>query len=171
MKNNLKYVNTQVTFSEIPDEISLCINISNCIHKCKGCHSPYLQKDIGNELNPDVLDILIKENQGITCVCFMGYGADPYAVISLLRYIKLTYPNLKTALYTGDNEIEVEFDIIDGMFKAFCDYIKYGEYIAELGGLDNPNTNQVMYKLEWNFPLMEKKNMNWWFQNKNTNEN
>ena len=26
----LKYVDTLVTFSEIPDEISLCINVSNC---------------------------------------------------------------------------------------------------------------------------------------------
>ena len=26
----LKYVDTMVTFSEVPDEISLCIEISNC---------------------------------------------------------------------------------------------------------------------------------------------
>ena len=26
----LKYVNTEITFAEVPDEISLCINISNC---------------------------------------------------------------------------------------------------------------------------------------------
>lgn len=28
----LKYVDTKVTFSEVPNEISLCINISNCFY-------------------------------------------------------------------------------------------------------------------------------------------
>ena len=28
--DKLKFVDTMVTFSEIPDEITLCFNISNC---------------------------------------------------------------------------------------------------------------------------------------------
>ena len=28
----LKYVDTKVTFAEVPNEISLCINISNCFY-------------------------------------------------------------------------------------------------------------------------------------------
>ena len=38
----LKYLNCQVTFAEVPDEISLCINITNCPNRCPGCHSPEL---------------------------------------------------------------------------------------------------------------------------------
>ena len=38
----MKYTDTQVTFSEFPDEIALCINISNCPWHCPGCHSPEL---------------------------------------------------------------------------------------------------------------------------------
>ena len=38
----LKYVDSQITFREIPDEITLCINISNCPFRCKGCHSKEL---------------------------------------------------------------------------------------------------------------------------------
>ena len=34
----LKYLNTQVTFSEIPDEITLCINITGCKVGCEGCN-------------------------------------------------------------------------------------------------------------------------------------
>ena len=49
----LKYVDTKVTFAEVPDEISLCINISNCPNHCEGCHSPYLAEDIGTELTKD----------------------------------------------------------------------------------------------------------------------
>ena len=47
----MKYVDTLVSFSEIPDEITLCINISNCPNKCEGCHSSWLQENIGIELN------------------------------------------------------------------------------------------------------------------------
>ena len=46
----LKYVDVMETFAEVPDEITLAINLSNCPHRCKGCHSEYLQKDIGEEL-------------------------------------------------------------------------------------------------------------------------
>ena len=44
----LKYTNTQVVFTEIPNHISLAINISNCQNNCIGCHSPYLKENIGN---------------------------------------------------------------------------------------------------------------------------
>jgi len=62
----LKYLNTQVTFSEIPDEITLCINITGCKIGCKNCHSSYLAEDIGEELNSHSLKGLIDNNKGIT---------------------------------------------------------------------------------------------------------
>lgn len=46
----LKYVDARVVFQEIPDEITLAINISNCPCHCKGCHSQYLAEDIGKPL-------------------------------------------------------------------------------------------------------------------------
>lgn len=72
----LKYVDTKITFSEIPNEISLCINFSNCPHKCEGCHSLYLGEDIGEELNCSVLQKLIEDNRGISCICFMGGDSE-----------------------------------------------------------------------------------------------
>ena len=38
----LKYVNTDIVFQEIPDEVTLAVNISNCPCRCPGCHSQYL---------------------------------------------------------------------------------------------------------------------------------
>lgn len=35
----LKYTDTRVTFSEVPDEVTLCINISGCLCHCEWCHS------------------------------------------------------------------------------------------------------------------------------------
>lgn len=69
----MKYTEAKVTFSEIPDEIILYINISNCPCHCKGCHSAYLAEDVGKSLVGMVLrEDLINKNKGITYVAFMG---------------------------------------------------------------------------------------------------
>ena len=52
----LKYYNSMITFSEVPDEISLCINISNCPIKCPDCHSNFLWEKIGKEITDECLD-------------------------------------------------------------------------------------------------------------------
>ena len=67
----LKYVDTLVSFSEVPDEISLCINISKCPCHCIGCRSRYLAEDSGDELTLKSLTPLLEVNNGLTCVCFM----------------------------------------------------------------------------------------------------
>lgn len=141
----VKYVkeDTQVTFAEIPDEIVLAINISNCPHHCKGCHSQYLQTDIGDELTFEVLDELIKKNKGITCVSFMGEGNDLNGIFLLGTYIKNEYPDLKVALYTGLEDIPQRF-------VEYFDYLKLGPYIEEFGPLDKETTNQKMFKKEEN---------------------
>ena len=135
----LKYTTTQVTFREIPDEITLCINISNCPIHCPDCHSKELWGDIGEILYPDTLLRLIEENKGITCVCFMGSGNNIDEVIKLSYLIKDIYGfDFKTALYSGDNKI----------YQAF-DYVKIGSYIKEYGSLDKPTTNQRLFKFNY----------------------
>ena len=137
----MKYLNTMITFSEFPDEIALCINITNCPFHCPGCHSPELWEDIGTELTKEELSKLIQSNKGITCVGFMGGNLKE--VNPLAEYVKNIEPSLKVGWYTGGVIEENE------LFKLkFFDYIKIGPYIKELGGLDNPNTNQRMY-LNW----------------------
>ena len=137
----LKYVNTMVTFSEVPDEISLCIEISNCQCHCKNCHSPYLSKDIGEELNIDSLHELISNNKGITCVSFMGGDSDPKEVDHLASIVK-EYYSLKTAWYSGVQALSKDIHIWN------FSYIKLGPYIEELGPLNSKTTNQRFYKVE-----------------------
>lgn len=137
----MKYCETAITFSEVPDEVTLCINISNCICHCKGCHSAYLAEDIGEELTFEVLDSLIKKNEGITCVAFMGGDAEPATVNDLASYVKEFYPNIKTAWYSGRQELSKDIEIKN--FNA----IKLGPYIEELGPLNNKTTNQKFYKV------------------------
>lgn len=92
----IKYVESLIGFREIPDEISLCINISNCPNNCPHCHSSYLKLDIGNILDYNKLDYLILNNHGISCVCFMGGDRNPEDIDLLAKYVKQNY-NLKTA--------------------------------------------------------------------------
>lgn len=150
----VKYIKDEVmvTFSEVPDEISLTLNISNCPHHCKGCHSPYLRKNIGDELTEDMLEELIKKNDGITCVCFLGEGNDFEALFNLAKLVRKH--NLKTALYTGLNFFNecLYYDIQENF-----DYVKMGEYKEECGPLNKTTTNQKMYKIV----MDENKNMNW----------
>ena len=132
----MKYLDTMVGFREFPDEISLCINITNCPWHCPGCHSPELWEDVGTELTYGKLDDLIKTNKGITLVGFMG--GDPILVNSLASYVKHNY-NIKVGWYWGGTDVPKE------VYLTNFDYIKLGPYDKELGGLDNPNTNQRMY--------------------------
>ena len=147
----IKYVNTMVTFSEVPDEISLCIEISNCPCHCKGCHSPYLAEDIGKPLiykethndetviNCNLLSKLIEANKGITCVCLMGGDSNPEYINILGKTIKCH--KLKSAWYSGKQELSKDINL------EFFDFIKLGPYIEEIGPLNSRTTNQRFYKV------------------------
>ena len=138
----LKYVDTRVVFAEIPDEITLAINISNCPCHCKGCHSAYLAEDIGTILDREKLVNLIQENKGITCIAFMGGDSNPEELNDLAFCIRILseYP-YKVAWYSGRQDLSRDIDL-----RNF-DYIKLGPYIEEKGPLDNPNTNQKFYEV------------------------
>ena len=139
----LKFVDCLVSFSEIPDEITLCINISNCPNDCPKCHSAYLKEDIGEELTIGKLMDLIRENRGITCVCLMGGDANPEAINQLAVSMRLiSWAQLKTAWYSGKIYIPSCIDINN------FDFIKIGPYVEALGPLTSKTTNQVMFKVE-----------------------
>ena len=136
----LKYVDTKVTFSEVPDEISLCINISNCPCHCKNCHSSYLAQDIGTELTFNEVRKLIKKNSGISCIVFMGGDSEPKRIDALASFVTNHY-QLKVAWYSGRQELSNHIDLCN------FDYIKLGPYKEEFGPLNSKTTNQRFYKV------------------------
>lgn len=137
----LKYVpdDTSVVFSEIPDQICLAINISGCPHRCPECHSPYLREDIGEELTIPVLEKLVKKNQGITCVLFMGGDSDKNYLTVLSSYIHSL--NLLVGWYSGEDYLDLN------IYMNYFDYIKVGSYKKELGPLNCKTTNQRLYRI------------------------
>lgn len=156
----LKYVDTQVTFSEVPDEITLCINISNCPCHCEGCHSPYLAKDIGKDLDEDAIVELLTKNKGITCIAFMGGDSDPSSINWLANEIRRMndtpgcWADVKIAWYSGRQELSKDIDLEN------FDYIKLGSYMKDKGPLNDKSTNQRFYKVN-NKELIDITNKFW----------
>lgn len=136
----MKYVDKCITFSEIPDEITLCINISNCPFECDGCHSPYLRDDVGTKFTFSNVIRDCKCNYGISCVCFMGGDSSPRDIDVCGEIVKAN--NLKSAWYSGADELSKDIHL------ANWDYIKLGHYDKDKGGLDKYTTNQRLYKIE-----------------------
>jgi len=137
-------VNYNIVFQEVPDEVTLAINISNCPNRCKGCHSAYLMENIGEPLDEEHLNALLKKyGAAITCVCFMGGDAAPQQVEYLSLYLKKqTGGRIKTGWYSGKKSLP------EGCSSTHFDYIKLGPYIEKLGGLDSPQTNQRFYRVD-----------------------
>ena len=155
----VKVASYDVVFQEIPGEVTLALNLSNCPCHCPGCHSPHLAEDIGEPLDEALLDALIEKYSGlITCVCFMGGDADPAEVARLAAHIKQLpitshQSPIKVAWYSGRQNAPDTFNYkLDGSLTSFnsqlstFDFVKLGPYIESLGGLKSPKTNQRLYK-------------------------
>lgn len=137
----MKYVDAKVVFSEVPDEITLAISISNCPGTCKGCHSPWLREDVGESLTKTSVRELLEKNNGVTCICFMGGDRDIESLKQLIKWTKENYPKIKTAWYSGLDYLK------DNEITKYLNYLKLGSYKESMGPLDNPHTNQVFYQV------------------------
>lgn len=172
----LKYTDAKVVFLEIPDEVTLAINISNCPCHCKNCHSSYLAEDIGEVLTISRIEKLIISNEGITAICFMGGDNDPKLVNHYAKTIReIRSKEIYDTLIT-DRDIKLPKGLIPKgtkiSFSRFVpnklkigwysgrqelskdidlnnfDYIKLGPYIEEKGPLNSRTTNQVMLQID-----------------------
>ncbi len=138
----LKFVSYDIVFQEIPDEVTLAVNISGCPNGCPGCHSPYLWRDEGRLLVPEEVEARLEQYGGsVTCLCFMGGDGAPGEVAALARWLREAYPGLRTAWYSGRSRLPEEVDA--GLF----DYLKLGPYVERCGGLRSRTTNQRLYRI------------------------
>ena len=117
----MKFTDYEVVLQEIPDEITLAINISNCPYHCKGCHSPHLWEDIGLELTSPLLYQMVERSKGITCIAFMGGPFREVQAWSLWCHIM--WPHLKTAWYTGSSVLPI--------YENTLDYINQYKYLFD----------------------------------------
>ena len=83
----IRYYNFDIVFAEIPDEVTLAINITGCPYRCEGCHSPHLREDRGERLDADALAALL-ERYGVKATIFIitgKIGAPRYLTAEQLR--------------------------------------------------------------------------------------
>ncbi len=140
----MKVASFDIVFQEIPGEVTLALNLSNCPCHCPGCHSPHLAEDIGEEVNEALLDgLLSRYGAMITCVAFMGGDANPEEVAKWAAWIKNHKSVLRTAWYSGRTSFPREPRTPS---QPSFDYVKLGPYVEALGGLKSPTTNQRLYK-------------------------
>lgn len=137
----MKYSKIDIVFQEVPNEISLAFFITGCPMKCKNCHSSeYWNLEVGDELTDLVyLDEVNKYKDLVTTVLFFGGEWEEAELIHKLKIVRAM--GLNTCLYTGKE------DVSDNI-KRLLTYLKTGPYIESLGGLDNPNTNQVLINVK-----------------------
>ena len=162
----MRYLYEEITFSEVPDETTLCVAISGCQIHCKGCHSRGLWEDKGTLLTLEELQRLLDKHRGITCLCLMGGEHDIDSLTELFQY---AYKKVRTAWYCGLDMIPKDKIGI----LQYLDFCKLGHYDQELGGLASPVTNQRFYRIEHegNGDYYEH-DLSFKFNNKeNTNEN
>ena len=138
----LKYTDTDIVFQELPDEVTLAVNLSGCPCRCPGCHSRQLWGDIGCELTADALEELVaKQRREITAVSFMGGDAQPQEVDSLAGSLRKRHPGLHIAWWSGRSLLSPKVNLNN------FDYIKLGPYLSHLGALRSPRTNQRLYRV------------------------
>ena len=159
--NKLKYLGYSIVCQEIPDEVSLAINVSGCPHKCEGCHSKYLWEYEGHYISDDLEALLQKYKGLITCVCFMGGDQNQDELAALLMMVRRY--GIKTALYTGIDYLkDLSMDVLENL-----NYCKIGHYDDSLGGLNKPTTNQQMFM--WNDQLNKWDDITYIFQKGHSN--
>ena len=138
----IRYLSADITFQEVPGEVSLVFSITGCPRRCPGCHSPELQQDLGLPLTAQVVREYCEKYQGMfNCVCFMGDGGDFEGIARLALEAKLQ--KKAVALYTGAERQDIPFYLL-----SLLTFIKVGPYIEARGGLKSPDSNQQFFYLK-----------------------
>lgn len=121
----LKYYDYAVTFSEFPDEVALCVNITNCPGMCEQCSEPWLRLDIGSELTNEAIQNLINSHCYCTVFGLMGGDIDHEDIKRIADYIHAN-SNMKVGFYSGMDSIDIDL-------LPYIDLYKIGRWIAPKG--------------------------------------
>ena len=142
----MNFYKADIVLQEVPHEITLCFSICGCTLRCSGCHSPFLWKEENGKVlsESEFISQLGKYDGLISCVLFMGGEWNHDDLLNLLKIAKKR--SLKTCLYTGLEDVSDEL-------KAELTWLKTGAWKNELGGLNNPQSNQKFVEVSTNKTL------------------
>ena len=138
----LRYIDTDIVFQEIPDEVTLAVNLSGCPCRCPGCHSKHLWGDDGKPLTEEAVECMLEHQKNeVTCLSLMGGDAMPAEINSLASTLRSRFPKLHLAWWSGRTLLSPAVSLNN------FDYIKLGPYLSHLGPLKSPRTNQRLYRV------------------------
>lgn len=139
----MKVDGPHIVMSELPGRLSMAYQVYGCDVHCPSCHSKYLWDENCNSSYELTIDQMIKDiarYHQVDCVLFLG-GEWNKDLIKFLEAAKKE--GKETALYTGRDISEIPDRI-----KTRVDFLKYGPYIDEFGGLNKKTTNQRMIDMK-----------------------
>jgi len=127
---------------EVPKKNALIFMIQGCKRNCPECHSPHLHEiEEKNMMHiTKIFEIIQNEITMIKAVVFLVGDVYEKDIAKLCYYIKLWFPKIEVGIYTGSEYNKKLFDI------SLCDFIKFGRYDKDLGGLDSKTTNQQIIR-------------------------
>ena len=138
----LRYVDTDIVFQELPDEVTLAVNLSGCPCRCPGCHSKHLWSDGGEVLDGKAVECMLEhQKQEVTCLSLMGGDAQPQEVNNLAQWLRKHHPRLHIAWWSGRTLLSPQVSLNN------FDYIKLGPSLQHLGPLKSRTTNQRLYRV------------------------
>ena len=138
----LRYIDTDIVFQELPDEVTLAVNLSGCPCRCPGCHSTHLWHEGGEVLDGETVDCMLsRQKQEVTCLSLMGGDAQPQEVNRLAQWVRQRHPKLHIAWWSGRTLLSPQVSLNN------FDYIKLGPYLKHLGPLKSRTTNQRLYRV------------------------
>ena len=141
----LRYIDTDIVFQEIPDEVTLAVNLSGCPCRCPGCHSKHLWGDGGEPLTEEAVDCMLEHQKNeVTCLSLMGGDAQPQEVNRLAGWLRSKHPKLHIAWWSGRTLLSPQVSLSN------FDYIKLGPFLSHLGPLKKRTTNQRLYRVVHN---------------------
>lgn len=142
----LKVYDSAVTFSEFPDEIAICLNISNCPGTCDHCSESWLRQDVGELLTEEVIQKYIDSHSDCSLFGIMGGDRDHKDIIRIAQYVH-SHSDMKVGVYSG-------LDYIDLELASYIDCYKIGRWIQPQGPEEKwHETNNGVLQFPWSNQL------------------
>ena len=146
----LKYFDVAVTFSEFPDEVTLCVNVTGCVCHCSECSEPWLRPYVGTLLTNEEIDRLIAEHPDITVFGLMGGDSDHADVVRIANYVHNKH-HIKVGMYSGREFLDMEL-------LNCLDLYKIGRWIMPKGPVEEwHQTNNGVLQFPWSNQLLFEK--------------
>ena len=139
----LKYLNGAILKNKVPDETSLVIILSGCMHKCPECDIKYAWTEEGKPLLKDIPLILETYKKYISCLCLVGGDHEQAELTEVFRLAHSL--KLKTCLYSGYEEMS---PLSQNLLKEL-NYLKLGRLDKAKGSLSSVGTNLRMYMKDY----------------------